>query len=397
MSAGFPIPILMYHSVGRRIPGWKSPWFTLPARTFADHLDRLARAGYRSVTLDQVYSYVAGEAGLPRRSVALTFDDGYLDNWTYVVPLLKRYGFTGAVFVTPDFVDPRDVVRPTLDDVGFDEIDSGVLDVRGFMSWPELKRASDENVLSVQAHGLTHTMYPTGPEIVDFHRPGDSYLWLDWNAHLETKPFHIEQLGESRVKWGAPVYVHGKSLQVTRYFPDSREAERLISFVHENGGTSFFGRRDWNEILRAEVSRVRQHEGAGGRYETPDERRSRYEIEIGESGRRIEERIGRRADYFVFPGGGYNEESFELARSRYRAVAVAYPENERVTNRPGDDPGRISRRGTQLIVVGRCACYTGGGYLVEFLREYQGSRTARRRRQVMKLFSLAGLRVGFWR
>jgi peptidoglycan/xylan/chitin deacetylase (PgdA/CDA1 family) len=34
----------------------------------------------------------------------ITFDDGYLDFATYAFPLLKRYGFSAAVFVVTDFV-----------------------------------------------------------------------------------------------------------------------------------------------------------------------------------------------------------------------------------------------------------------------------------------------------
>ena len=384
----------MYHSVGRPLPAWKSPLFTVPARIFADHLERLVRAGYRSVTLDDVRAYVAGEKTLPAKSVAVTFDDGYLDNWTYAVPILKKYGFSGAVFVTTDFVDPRDIVRPTLDDIGFDAIDGDAVEVRGFMSWRELERASRENVLTVESHGLTHTYYPTSPDVIDFHHPGDSHAWLDWNANPEDKPFYLERLGQIRVPWGTPVYAHGRSLRIRRYFPDPREADEVAEFVRSKGGESFFRTPGWCDTLGSLVQRLRRGRPAKDRYETPDEKLSRYDDELRGSRKRIEERIGRSARYFVFPGGGYTEESFDLALSIYQAVPVRSPENERIRNRPGEDPRLLSRRGTQVLSTAGRATHTGGAYLAEYLREYQGSSFARRRRQVMKLACLVGLRIG---
>jgi peptidoglycan/xylan/chitin deacetylase (PgdA/CDA1 family) len=385
----------MYHSVGRPLPGWKTPWFTLPARIFADHLEKLSAAGFRSVSLDEIRDYVAGKRSLPPRSMCVTFDDGYLDAWTYAVPILRKYGFTAAVFVSPEFVDPRDIVRPTLDETGFDEMDRETLEVRGFMSWSELRRASDENVLSVESHGLTHTFYPTGPEVIDFHHPGDSYHWLDWNARPEEKPFYIGRPDGERVPWGTPVYLHGKSLMVRRYFPDPRETDQMTEFVRAKGGEAYFRRDGWRETLLSEIQKIRRARPAKDRYETPGERRSRYEDEIRESRRRIEERTGRRPGYFVFPGGGYDDDSFELALSYYRAVPIRSPENERIRNQPGEDPRLLSRRGTQIVASGSRAIYTGGAYLVDYLKEYQEEPFARRRRQLRKLFYITGLRLGF--
>ena len=394
MTSGPPIPILMYHSVGPPLPGAKSPLFSVPAGVFADHLEKLSRAGYRTVTLDDVRAHIAGENRLPAKSIAVTFDDGYLDNWAYAVPLLKRFGFSGAVFVTTDFVDPRDIVRPTLGDTGFDAVDGDSIDVRGFMSWRELARAIAEKTLSVESHGVTHTFYPTSPDVVDFHHPGDSHAWLDWNAHPEDKPFYLDRVGQNRVPWGTPVYAHGRSLRIRRYFPDPREADDIAEFVRSKGSESFFRTPGWRETLTALVQRVRKGRSAKDRYETADEKAARYHEEIEGSRKRIEQGTGRAPGYFVFPGGGYTEESFNLALSVYKAVPVRSPENERFKNRPGEDPRLFSRRGTQVLTAGGRSTHTGGDYLVEFVREYQGSSFARRRRQVMKLAYLAGLRVG---
>ncbi len=401
MVQGTAIPVLMYHSVGHAIDGWKSPSFTLPARVFDDQLRHLRRAGYRSATLDDIRAHIAGDTALPANSVSLTFDDGYLDNWIYVAPLLERHGFTGTVFVSPEFVDPRDGVRPALGDLGPDALNRPLADARGFMSWSELRKVMETGVLSVQCHALTHTWYPTGPKIVDFHHPGDGYHWLDWNAHPEDKPLYLDRIRDegpawSRVPWGTPVYEHGKSLESTRYFPDANEASRLCAFVNHRHGDAFFAQSDWREILFKEVERMRKQTPAAGAYESPDGRRQRYELELVESRRIIKDRLGSEPKYFIFPGGGYNEESFDVARSIFAGVAVRAPESDTIRNQPGGDPGKLSRLGTQFIQSGDRGGYSGGAYLVDFLREYQGSGFARRRRQIRKLLYVIGIRIGLW-
>ena len=43
-------------------------------------------------------------AELPENPIMITFDDGYEDNYQNAYPILKKYGFTGTIFVITDFV-----------------------------------------------------------------------------------------------------------------------------------------------------------------------------------------------------------------------------------------------------------------------------------------------------
>src|SRR5690606_37387224 len=65
---------------------------------FASHRERLAGAGFTALNAEQLAGFLAGET-VPEKSVVLTFDDGYLDNWVYGHPLLQRYGMTAIMFV----------------------------------------------------------------------------------------------------------------------------------------------------------------------------------------------------------------------------------------------------------------------------------------------------------
>lgn len=395
-NTGSPIPVIMYHSVGTVMPDWEWSILTVPWTTFEDHLVWLARSGYRSADLNELHDHVSGVRPLDPMSVVLTFDDGYLDNWTYVYPLLKQYRFTGVVCVSPEFIDPRDTLRPTLEDVRAGRASESDLEVRGFMSWPEMRRAVAEGVLSIQSHAMTHTWYPTGPEVVDFHRPGDGHYWLDWNADPSAKPFYLRDPFSSRVPWGTPVYRHAKSLEATRYFPDPAEAEALAAFVADRGGEGFFREPGWRGAIEAELASIREKGGDGGRLESPEERSARLSYELVESKRVLEEGLGVPVDQVFWPGGGYSEEALEMALELYKSVTWSKKDRWRLKNIPGEDPAKVSRRGVPFIENSTYRIHTGGRYLSWLLDEYRDVSLARKKRQVFKLLCMAGARLGMW-
>lgn len=69
--------------------------------------DRIARAISEVFNVISLNDAVEGlkKGTLPRRSACITFDDGYLDNYTNVLPLLLKYNLPATVFVATDFMD----------------------------------------------------------------------------------------------------------------------------------------------------------------------------------------------------------------------------------------------------------------------------------------------------
>lgn len=51
------------------------------------------------VRMEQVIEAVKGRESLPENAVLLTFDDGYVDNFTFVLPILEEFGFQGSFFI----------------------------------------------------------------------------------------------------------------------------------------------------------------------------------------------------------------------------------------------------------------------------------------------------------
>jgi peptidoglycan/xylan/chitin deacetylase (PgdA/CDA1 family) len=89
------VPILMYHDVSRM--GGRG--IHLSTRVFSAQMDYLQKKGYTSVSLDQIAAALRGQATLPPKSVALTFDDGWAHVYTDAVPVLQSHGFRATFFV----------------------------------------------------------------------------------------------------------------------------------------------------------------------------------------------------------------------------------------------------------------------------------------------------------
>lgn len=90
------VPILMYHSVSTSAsPKFRK--FTVTPALFTEHLRYLKENNYTSLTVSQ---FVEAKEKLPPRPVILTFDDGFADFYTTVLPLLKKSGFTATLYVT---------------------------------------------------------------------------------------------------------------------------------------------------------------------------------------------------------------------------------------------------------------------------------------------------------
>src|SRR3546814_391 len=84
MAQAHNIPVLMYHHVTE--PGGS---LAVSAKQFESQIRGLAQNGYRSLKAEEFTAFLEGSP-LPKKSVLMTFDDGYLDNWVYAHPVLKR-------------------------------------------------------------------------------------------------------------------------------------------------------------------------------------------------------------------------------------------------------------------------------------------------------------------
>lgn len=90
------VPILLYHHLD---PQAGESGTVLHPDTFASHMALLAEHGYTPVSVDQIIAYVEKGEALPDKPVMITFDDGYLSNYTHAFPILQQYGWSASIFV----------------------------------------------------------------------------------------------------------------------------------------------------------------------------------------------------------------------------------------------------------------------------------------------------------
>jgi peptidoglycan/xylan/chitin deacetylase (PgdA/CDA1 family) len=91
------VPILMYHVIATPPRGTPNAELWVPAGRLRRQLAALTRAGYRGVTLSQVWDAWHGGPGLPRRPVVVSFDDGYDSQYRAARPILRRLGWPGVL------------------------------------------------------------------------------------------------------------------------------------------------------------------------------------------------------------------------------------------------------------------------------------------------------------
>jgi peptidoglycan/xylan/chitin deacetylase (PgdA/CDA1 family) len=99
------VPVLMYHAV---IPAAENPdpnnGSIINLETFEQHMAHLHDEGYYAASLEELELYVHGIIGLPEKTVVITFDDGYENNYTHAYPVLERYGLRASLFVIGTFI-----------------------------------------------------------------------------------------------------------------------------------------------------------------------------------------------------------------------------------------------------------------------------------------------------
>ena len=122
------IPVLNYHKVDEQKIA-----LSISPQEFEEQIKYLAKEGYNTITPSEMMNALEYGTPLPEKPIMITFDDGYLDNYTNAYPILKKYGFTATIFLVTGFIgnDPR------------------------FMNWEEIKEMKD-NGFVFGSHTVNH-------------------------------------------------------------------------------------------------------------------------------------------------------------------------------------------------------------------------------------------------
>ena len=104
------IPIIGYHHIvpdADKKAFFPTNMWVISLSEFEQQIKLLKEEGYHSVTLDEVYAWKQGKRNLDEKSIAITFDDGFYSTTKFAQPILKKYGFTGSVFVIASAIDEQ--------------------------------------------------------------------------------------------------------------------------------------------------------------------------------------------------------------------------------------------------------------------------------------------------
>jgi peptidoglycan/xylan/chitin deacetylase (PgdA/CDA1 family) len=97
------LPVLFYHKIREPRPEARSINLYVPPARFAQQMRFLYQRGYQSIPLEAAVENIRNGQPLAPKSVAITFDDGYLDNYENAFPILKKHNFTATVFMATAF------------------------------------------------------------------------------------------------------------------------------------------------------------------------------------------------------------------------------------------------------------------------------------------------------
>lgn len=175
------IPVLTFH----RIVSDKVKRTTYPdnqwvasVEDFKEQMQYLYEHDYKTLSMDEYYSWYEGKRTVKKKSIVLTFDDGDYEFYYRVAPILKKYGFKATAFIVESRIKP--VTSFYLDDA-----------TRHFMGADLIERIQVEypNIL-IQSHTYNLHHYENNRMAVfeksyeelreDFAKTNPEYRYMAW-------------------------------------------------------------------------------------------------------------------------------------------------------------------------------------------------------------------------
>lgn len=123
------VPILTYHRVGPRVNR-----MIVTPDAFEAQLEFLKRNDYRVIRLADLPDFLDGKRPLPKRAVAITFDDGHVSSYQHAFPLLKKYGFPATYYLYTDFLGAKEG-----------------------LTWAQIREMAESGLIDFQSHSKTHS------------------------------------------------------------------------------------------------------------------------------------------------------------------------------------------------------------------------------------------------
>jgi peptidoglycan/xylan/chitin deacetylase (PgdA/CDA1 family) len=128
----YVVPILMYHRFND-----EDCSICVTPENFARQMKYLRDKGYDVISLDELVRGIKNKRSFSHNSVVITTDDGYIDNYIYAYPVLKKYGFPATMFIITDSIGKQ-----------------------GFISWGQIEEMAAGNI-TFGGHSKSHKYLPS--------------------------------------------------------------------------------------------------------------------------------------------------------------------------------------------------------------------------------------------
>lgn len=262
-------PWFLYHHIGES--GVPTDWFE-------EHLKNIWFLNMKTLTNREMLESLDKHGKLPKNSVALTFDDGYYDNYRHAFPLLKKYKMNATLYLNTAYVENEEN--------------------RAFkyLSWKEIEEMSSSGVFDIQLHSHRHM-----PIFVNtsFDRVADSNDLLDRD---------IQHLYGGNAQIGFPIFGKRGEFSSTGVIVPLEAAEKFKNF-YENLSTEEKG----NKKLIQDFINSELHKDLI--FETLDKAKTRVLNDLNKNISLIEEHTGYKPNFFCWPWGHKSPEFIAILKS----------------------------------------------------------------------------------
>lgn len=337
------IPVIYYHSIGPKIQNWVRHHLTLELKYFEDQLKRVSKE-FTAISLKDYWEAKNGIKKVPQNAIVLTIDDGYLDNWVWAFPYLKKYNLKATIFVSPEFVDTKSKIRPIADIEK--PIDDQIerLKESGYLSWEEMIEMEESGLVDIQSHTMSHTKYFISDKLKSFNHPGADVLYPVGNHFADRKPYYItDEQFDQQLPYGYPFFEESSAVIARRVWINEDFNKECIALLSDHN----WARKDSIQRAKQKVAGIyknyRDKNNLIVRKETNSEYEQRVAYEIVDSKKIIEEKLNKKVAFLCWPHGDNNLYAHQTAMNAgYLATTLGkyqgeYNDKERIDARIGTD------------------------------------------------------------
>lgn len=261
-------PWFLYHHIGES--GVPTDWFE-------EHLKNIWFLNMKTMTNREMLESMERDGKLPKNSVALTFDDGYYDNYKNAFPLLKKYKMKATLYLNTAYVE--------------DENNRAY----NYLSWKEIEEMSGSGVFDIELHSHKHM-----PIFVNtsFDRVVSAEDLLDRD---------IQHLYGGSAEVGFPIFGKRGEFSSTGVIVPLKAAKKFKDYYDNLSPESRENRAAIQEFINSELHKDLI-------FETLEEAKTRVLDDLNKNISLIDEHTGYRPNFFCWPWGHKSPEFIAILK-----------------------------------------------------------------------------------